>query len=86
MKCVREMNGTKESLKIKIKNKNVIAYFHVVPTNYNTSLIGQNVLLKKYGYPFIYTGLLIWLESLMLKNRLEMVLFYHLCNAFKYGS
>ena len=33
MKCIREMNDRKESLKIKIKT--VIAYFHVVVT-YNT--------------------------------------------------
>ena len=39
MKCLREMNDSKESLKIKIKNQN--AYFHVVVT-YNTSLVGEN--------------------------------------------
>ena len=36
------MNGEKESLKIKIKNLNVIAYFHVVVT-YNTSLLGEKI-------------------------------------------
>ena len=51
MKCVREMNGMKESL---IKNLNVIAYFHVAPTNYNTSLLGGKCIAEKYGYPFIY--------------------------------
>ena len=34
------MNGIKESSKI--KNLNVIAYFHVAATNYNTSLVGEN--------------------------------------------
>ena len=37
MKCLREMNDRKESLKI----KNLNAYFHVVVT-YNTSLLGEN--------------------------------------------
>ena len=44
MKCAREMNGMKESLKIKIKNLNVIAYFHVIVT-YNTSLVGENTII-----------------------------------------
>ena len=73
MKCLREINGMKESLKIKIKNLNVIAYFHVASTNYDTSLLGENELLKKNGNPFIYPGLLIWLESLMPKHRVEII-------------
>ena len=40
------MNGRKESLKQNL-NLNIIAYFHVALTNYNTSLLGENVLLKK---------------------------------------
>ena len=56
------------------KNLNVIVYCHVAPTTYNTSLFLEKIISeKKYGYPFIYPGLLIWVESLMLKNRLEMV-------------
>ena len=38
-----------KSLKIKIKNLNVIVYFHVASTNYDTSLLGENVLLKNIG-------------------------------------
>ena len=51
MKCVREMNGMKESLKIRIQNLNVFAYFHVAPTNYDTSLLGENVLLEEIWIP-----------------------------------
>ena len=51
MKCLREMNGMKESLKIKIKNQNVIAYFHVASTNYDTSLLGRKCIAEKIWIP-----------------------------------
>ena len=47
MKCLREMNRMKEYLKITIKNLNVIAYFHVASTNYDTSLLGGNCIAEK---------------------------------------
>ena len=44
------MNGRKEALKIQIqiKNLNVLAYFHVAPTNYDTSLFGGKCIAEKY--------------------------------------
>ena len=57
MKCLREMNDRKDYLKIKIKNLN--AYFHVAPTNYNTSLLGGKCIAEKI---LVYIYLPGWLN------------------------
>ena len=57
MKCLRELNGMKESLKN--QNLNVIAYFHVPPPpppNYNTSLLGGKCIAEKILIPIYLPG------------------------------
>ena len=41
----------------KNQNLNVIAYFHVAPTNYNTSLLGGKCIAEKILIPIYLPGL-----------------------------